>query len=101
MITAAVATVVGGLPNILGWGARFKLAGLRALKTFLQGVVAALPASGAGQAILGTTYWKTFGYSVLAAAIAGAASFIQNMANFLPDDPTVHTPPQPAGPPNA
>jgi hypothetical protein len=54
-------------------GATLKLAFLRALRTFIQGVVAALPAAGVGTGILDASYWETFGYSVIAAAIAALA----------------------------
>jgi len=72
--------------------ANLKLAALRALRTFIQGVVAAFGAGGAGSAILATGYWETFGVSVLGAAITALASFLQNVAAFLPQDPTQRSP---------
>jgi hypothetical protein len=69
-------------------GDKLKLAALRALRTFLQGVAAAFPAGGAGAAILSTGYWETFAVAVLGAAITALASFLQNVASVLPQDPT-------------
>ena len=68
--------------------ARLGTAALRALRTLLQGIAAAFPAAGAGTVVLQTTYWKTFGYSCLAALIVAIVAFLQNVAGFLPDDPT-------------
>jgi hypothetical protein len=82
------------LPNaIIGrspgdFPANLPTAALRALRTLLQGIAAAFPAAGAGIVILQTTYWNTFGYSCLAALIVALASFIQNVAGLLPEDPT-------------
>ncbi|HEX6702362.1 MAG TPA: hypothetical protein VF101_16665 [Gaiellaceae bacterium] len=92
--------LIGSAPSVPGGGfwSKGKLALLRALRTFLQGVAAAFPASGAGQAIFDASYWRTLGYSVLAAAITALASFIQNVANFLPDDPTQTPAPAPPAP---
>ena len=74
-----------------------KLAALRALRTLIQGWVAAFPASGAGAEILNAGYWETVGYSALAAVIAAFVSFLQNIAKILPDDPTqTPLPPAPA-----
>lgn len=81
-----VGAVAGGAPG--GWGERFRLAALRALRTLIQGVVAAFPSAGAGVAILSTGYWTTFGYACLAALIVAVVSFGQNIASFLPEDPT-------------
>lgn len=72
-------------------GEKFKLAALRALRTFIQGFAAAFGTGGAGSAILSTGYWETFAVSVLGAAITAFASFLQNLASFLPDDPTQKT----------
>lgn len=69
-------------------GHKVQLALLRSLRTLLQGLAAALPAAGVGTAILSTSYWATVGYSVLAAFVTAGASFLQNVATFLPDDPT-------------
>ena len=68
--------------------ARLGTAALRALRTLLQGIAAAFPAAGAGIVVLQTTYWRTFGYSCLAALIAAIVAFLQNVAGFLPEDPT-------------
>lgn len=85
-----VGVLLGGSPG--PWRSKVKLAFLRAIRTLLQGVAGAFPAAGAGTAILDATYWETFGYSCLAAGIAGLVSFIQNVANLFPDDPTQKIP---------
>ena len=69
-------------------GEAAKVAFLRALRTFIQGVAAALVAAGAAKGVVDASYLKTFEYSVITAAITAAASFLQNVATFLPDDPT-------------
>lgn len=69
-------------------GAKVQLALLRALRTFLQGVVAALGTGVAGSAILTTGYWETVGVAIVGAAITAIASFIQNVISILPADPT-------------
>lgn len=73
------------------WPDRFRLAALRALRTLLQGIAGAFPASGLGTAVLSISYWQTFGYSCLAALITALVSFLQNTADFLPVDPPVRT----------
>jgi hypothetical protein len=78
--------IIGRSPG--NWPENINTAALRALRTLLQGIAAAFPAAGAGTVILQTTYWNTFGYSCLAALIAALVSFIQNVAGFLPEDPT-------------
>jgi hypothetical protein len=78
--------IIGRSPG--DWPENLATAALRALRTLLQGTAAAFPAAGAGTVILQTTYWNTFGYSCLAALIAALVSFIQNVAVFLPEDPT-------------
>jgi hypothetical protein len=45
-----------------------------------------------GQTFFDTSYWKAFGFSLLAAGITAAASFIQNVAGILPTDPTQQDP---------
>lgn len=70
-----------------GWPDRIRFAALRALRTLLQGVAGAFPASGVGTAVLSVSYWQTFAYSCLAAFITALVSFLQNMADFLPVDP--------------
>lgn len=54
-----------------GWGS-VRSAGIRALRTLIQGVAGAFPAAGAGSAILTAGYWQTFGYSCLTAGITAA-----------------------------
>jgi hypothetical protein len=72
---------------------RALLAFVRSLRTFVQGVLAALASAFAGKGILDTSYGKAFGFAVVAAAITALASFLHNVAGFLPDDPTQTTPP--------
>lgn len=81
--------VIGGVPESAApnWGARIGLAGLRALRTFLQAVAGALAAGGVGSTALSLTFWEGFGISVLGAAIAAIVAFLQNVATFLPEDP--------------
>jgi hypothetical protein len=79
--------IIGGAPGT-DWGDRFRLAALRAIRTLLQGVVAALPVAGAGSAVLSTGYWQTFLVALLGALVTALASFIQNISSFLPTDPT-------------
>lgn len=69
-----------------GWE-KIRTAGLRALRTLLQGIAGAFPAAGVGTAILSAGYWTTFGYSCLAALIAALVSFLHNVAGILPGDP--------------
>jgi hypothetical protein len=73
---------------------RLEMALMRSLRTLLQGVAAAVPAASAGSAVLSISYWTAIGYSCLGAAITAGVSLLQNLANFLPDDPTQV---QPAG----
>jgi hypothetical protein len=68
-------------------GEKFRLAALRALRTTLQGFGGAIPSAGIGSAMLTTDYWTAFGFSCLAAGVAGAVSFLHNIAEFLPEDP--------------
>lgn len=84
-VTAAALFAHAPGPGIPG---RLKLAFLRALRTFLQGVAGAFPSAGAGTAVLSTGYWETFLFAVIAACIAGVVSLLQNLASFLPEDPT-------------
>jgi hypothetical protein len=87
METASLsASIVGSAPGDAGQKAR--LAFLRALRTLIQGIAGAFPAAGAGTMILSTDYWHTFAFACLAALISAAVSFLQNVANFLPTDPT-------------
>jgi hypothetical protein len=84
--TLLLDAVIGRSPG--DWPDNLTTAALRALRTLLQGIAAAFPAAGAGIVILQTTYWDTFGFSCLAALVAALVSFIQNVAGFLPEDPT-------------
>jgi hypothetical protein len=68
-------------------GEKFRLAALRALRTTLQGVGGAVPSAGIGTMMLTTGYWTAFGFSCLAAGVAGVVSFLHNIAEFLPEDP--------------
>ena len=72
---------------------RVLLAFIRALRTFVQGVLAALVSAFAGKSIVDTSYGKAFQFAVVAAAVTALASFLHNVAGFLPDDPTQTTPP--------
>lgn len=81
-----VTALIGSSPAIDGH--KVQLAALRSLRTLLQGLAAALPAAGVGTAILSTSCWATVGYSCLAALVTAGASFLHNVASFLPDDPT-------------
>jgi hypothetical protein len=75
-----------------GVGDKIKLALLRALRTFLQGTAAALVSAFPGQTFFDVSYWEAFGFSILAAGITALASFLQNIAGILPDDPTQQAP---------
>ena len=91
---STTATVLGSSPGATA-ADKARGAALRALRTLLQGVAAAFPAAGPGSALLGTSYWQTFGYSCLAALITAGVSFLNNVATFLPEDPTQRVaPPQ-------
>lgn len=78
--------ILGASPAIDGH--KVQLAALRSLRTLLQGLAAAMPAAGVGSTILSSSYWATVGYSCLAALVTAGASFLHNVASFLPDDPT-------------
>lgn len=84
MPTVTPSNLIARAPGDLA--SRAKLAALRALRTFLQGVVAALPSAGVGTQILSTDYLETFGYSVVAAGLAAAVTFLQNVISWLPVD---------------
>lgn len=73
-------------------GERFGVAGLRAVRTLIQGVAGAFPAAGLGTAILTPSYWQMFGYSCLAAAVTAIVSLLNNIAGMLPPDPTQKNP---------
>lgn len=65
-----------------------KRASWRATRTMLQALAAAFASSTLGPAILGAAYWRTFGFACLGVLFAGAASFLHNIAFFMPEDPT-------------
>lgn len=83
-----VANVVVGHAAKSSGGASVKLAALRALRTFLQGVAASFGTGAAGDAILDATYWEAVGVAIIGAAITAFASFIHNISTFLPVDPS-------------
>jgi hypothetical protein len=72
---------------------RVLLAFIRALRTFVQGVLAALVSAFAGMSIFDAGYGKAFGFAVIAAAITSGTSFLHNVLGFLPNDPTQTKPP--------
>jgi hypothetical protein len=79
--------VVGRAPGAT-FGETAKLASYRALRTFIQGVAASLGTGAVGTSVLDASYWEAFGVSVLGALITAGVSFLQNIATFLPTDPT-------------
>ena len=81
----------GGSPG--AFGERVLLAFIRSLRTFVQGVLAALVSALAGMSIFDTGYGKAFSFAVVAAAVTSLASFLHNVAGFLPNDPTQTKPP--------
>lgn len=85
-ITRLRNAIIGRSPGSLRQ--RITTAALRALRTLIQGIAAAVPAAGAGTVVLETSYWKAFGYSCLAAVIVAIVSFLHNVAGLLPEDPT-------------
>ena len=72
---------------------RVLLAFIRSLRTFVQGVLAALVSAFAGKSIFDSSYGKAFQFAVIAAAVTALASFLHNVAGFLPNDPTQTAPP--------
>jgi hypothetical protein len=72
---------------------RMLLAFVRSLRTFVQGVLAALVSAFAGMSIFDAGYGKAFGFAVVAAAITALTSFLHNVLGFLPNDPTQTKPP--------
>jgi hypothetical protein len=84
------AILLGGAPG--DFKEKVLLALVRALRTFIQGVAAALVSAFPGQTFFDVSYWEAFGFSILAAGITALASFLQNIASFLPDDPTQKKP---------
>ncbi len=83
--------LLGGAPG-KSVGAKAQVAALRGIRTFIQGVAAALPTGGAGAEILSVGYWEMVGVAVIGAAFAGLASFLQNVATIFPEDPTQKDP---------
>lgn len=87
-----VAAILFGSSPGPSFSAKFRLAALRALRTLIQGIAGAFPSAGAGVVVLSTGYWETFGYACIAAAITAFVSLLQNIAAFLPADPTQTVP---------
>lgn len=87
-LRALVGSSPGGPGKPGGWRRKLKLASLRATKTLIQGIASAFPTAAAGAQILSVGYWETFGVSCLAAAITAVVSLLNNVATFLPIDPT-------------
>jgi hypothetical protein len=85
--TGRVRAVASSAPGVT-WHDKLELAALRSLRTFFQGAAGAFPAAGAGTVLLTASYWQAFAFALLAAGIAAGASFLQNIASFLPQDPT-------------
>lgn len=81
----------GGSPG--AFGERVLLAFIRSLRTFVQGVLAALVSAFAGMSIFDAGYGKALEFAVIAAAVTALASFLHNVAGFLPNDPTQTAPP--------
>lgn len=84
----STATIVLGRSPVSDTGSQFKLALLRALRTFIQGLAVAFGSAGVGTGLINTSYWNAFLFAVMAAGITAMASFLQNVAKFLPEDPT-------------
>jgi hypothetical protein len=95
-MSATAAKLFGGSPGD-SWRDRGQVALVRAMRTLIQGLAAAFPAAGPGSAVLSTTYWETFGYSCLAAAVTALVSFLNNIAALFPEDPTQRKPPKDGG----
>lgn len=85
--------LIGGSPaGPGGFSHKAMLAGLRALRTLIQGVAAALVTAFGGKVAFDASYAKTFGFLCLSALVTAAASFLNNVATFLPTDPTQRQP---------
>ena len=84
----------GGAAALLGkspgatFGATVKLALLRAIRTFLQGVAASFGTGAVLSTVLTAGYWEGVALSIAGAGITAVVSFLQNVATFFPDDPT-------------
>lgn len=83
----AITAIAGKSPGS-GRLEKLELASLRALRTLLQGIAGAILTAFPGTTLFAVSYWRAFGFAMLAAVITGVASFIQNVASFLPDDPS-------------
>ena len=81
-MASAVANLLGG-PTGATSGEKISKALWRALRTLLQGIVAAFPAAGPGSTILDVTYWKMWWVSVLVAATTALVSLLQNLINLI------------------
>jgi hypothetical protein len=92
---ASTLTILAGRSPGATWAARFKLAFLRAFRTLLQGIAGAFAAAGAGSSVIDASYWKSFEFAIIGAGLTAAASFLNNIAGFLPPDPTQKDPDTP------
>ena len=81
---SVAATLFGGSPAATFLD-KVKKAAWRAVRTLLQGVVAAFPAAGPASTIVNATYWRTWQASVLVALTASLVSFLQNVVSAIPD----------------
>jgi hypothetical protein len=86
-----------GLKNVVltsspgtGWK-KVKGAAWRALRTLLQGITASVATGAVGSTALDAGYWESVGVSILGAAITAFVSFLNNVAAFLPADPSQQT----------
>jgi hypothetical protein len=92
----ATAILLGSSPGG-SWRDKVKLALWRATRTFLQGLAASFGTGAVGSAYLDTGYWEAVAVSIGGALITAVVSFLQNVASFLPTDPTQKEPtPTPA-----
>jgi hypothetical protein len=88
-----VRALLGSAPSApAGFWGNIKIAALRAARTFLQGVAAAIPTGAAATQIFDAGFGKGFLVALLGAALTAIASFLHNAAGFLPEDPTQTTP---------
>lgn len=90
---AKLSAIVGSSPSGTGgFGQKASLAGLRALRTLLQGVAAALVTAFGGEAAFDAGWGETFLFLLVSAVVTAVASFLNNIAGFLPVDPTQRSP---------
>lgn len=89
-----------GLKNVVlssspgtGWD-KVKGAAWRSLRTLIQGATASFATGAVGSTALDAGYWESLGVSLLGAAITAFMSFLNNVASFLPADPSQQTPPK-------